>query len=133
MLFEQWSRRTGHDNNRKYLWNKSRTGRRRGSWATPHQRPRAFCMTRSGTGQLSRSFNRGHLCTIQCPVHPAPRFASVGVRFWNRFAAHSDRLVQCAVGGGAVRVRRRSLLLRRRPLAPHDRRTLTRSARRRVT
>lgn len=131
MLFKQWSRWTGHDNNQKYLWNKSKTGRGGGSRATPHQSPRAFCMTRSGTGQSTGSSNKGQLWTMRCPVQlPGP----VGVK-GNRFTLAAMGSVLSARRTAAVRsgcgVARYCC---DGTFAPHDsrHRTLTR-ARRRVT
>lgn len=119
MAFKLCSRQTGHDNNQKYLWNKSKTGRGGGSRATPHQSPRAFCMTRPGAGQSTGSPNRGQLWTMRCPVRSGP-----GSEWGKKEQVHAgsaSRWAQCAVDGGAVRVRRSSLLLRPAP-SPHTHR-----------
>lgn len=77
-----------------------------GSWATPHQRSRAFCMARPGTGQMIgvSDVRQGSL------VHNGMSGGGRGVR-------ERRPRRQCAAGDGAVRVRRRSLLLGARPHA----------------
>lgn len=61
------------------------------------------------------SSNEGHLCTMRCPAgHPTVRLGSV----FETGSCWACGEIQCAMGDGAVRVRRRSLLCRRpRPLA----------------
>lgn len=73
--------KTSKSDNRKYLIIKLKTGRGGGSWATPHQRPRAFCMTVSGTGQLGRPI--GSL--VHNEMSGWAPYGPVGVGFWNRF------------------------------------------------
>lgn len=123
--------------NAKYLRNESRTGRGGGSWATPHQRPRAFCMTPSGTGQ-SRLSNKGHLCTMRCPVRRA--LGSGRGRFWEQVRVLYAALAQCGVRGrrrrcgpGAASLATASRAAHTPVAASPPRRAPRRPARRRVT
>lgn len=62
-----------------------------------------------------RLSKEGHLCTMRCPVgHPTVRLGSV----FETGSGWPCGNIQCAMGDGAVRVRRRSLLRRRPRLLP---------------
>lgn len=115
--------KTGQDdNNRKYLRNKSKTGRRGGSWATPHHGPRASCMISAGQStRRDGSPNRGQIRPNNAMSGPVSertgQYVCMGC---------GGRRAQCAMDASAVRMRRRSLLLSACHRCP------TRTARRRL-
>lgn len=97
-LIYVWSR-TGHKNNR----NTCGTGRKLvagGSWAAPHQRPRAFCMTRRG--QFSRKACPAGVTSAQWDVRCTPRRGEWSVQRAGRGDV-SARLATVRFGCGVAR------------------------------